>query len=472
MFIGRVDELQRLERWWRKDRRLALVWGRRRVGKTALLNQFSEGKRTVFHTGTAASVPVQLREFARDMDRSVPDPLVDQGSSSPFPTWGEALRYAAKQARDEPLLLVLDEFPELVKSDPSLPSQIRAFWDRAEGNTRLKIVLCGSAVRTMFQIQTTREPLYGRFDLALQIKPFAPDEAAAMLPGLSGADRAHVYGLVGGMPMYLSWWDTEGDLLDNLTELVSRQGDRLQLEAELILATEAGSEGLPGTVLRAIAKGATRFNEIQTAVGANPTRTLTNLAQLQLIEAVVPAGQDERSKQKYYRIADNLLSFYLGPLSRFRTEIEIGSGPSIVPQLIASLPEHLGTAYEASFRAHLRRLAVAGMIGDRIAAIGPWWTRDGQDEIDALILASPERTTTAPVAVGEAKWAKSVDARRIMTKLLPKVQRMTKLDEPDLDYYIAARNEVTGEAERAFAITADDIFNPALTLPRPLWPRG
>lgn len=133
------------------------------------------------------------------------------------------------------------------------------------------------------------------------MKQFGPSEVAAMLPGLSGAECATVYGLLGGMPLYLDWWDQEADLLDDLVELASRPGDRLQLEAEPVLATEAGSEGLPGAVLRAIAKGATRFNEIQSAVSANPTRTLTNLARLQLIEPVIPAGQDERSKQKYYR---------------------------------------------------------------------------------------------------------------------------------------------------------------------------
>jgi AAA+ ATPase superfamily predicted ATPase len=467
MFIGRGEELQRLERWWRKDRRLALVWGRRRVGKTALLDRFSQGKRVVFHTGTTAAVASQLQDFARALDQVIPDELLDPDQVRPFRDWGDALRYAARQARDEPLLLVLDEFPELVKADPSLPSQIRAFWDRAEGKTQLKIVLCGSAVRTMFELQTTREPLYGRFDLALQVKQFGPSEVAAMLPGLSGADRATVYGLLGGMPLYLDWWDQEAGLLDNLVELASRPGDRLQLEAELVLATEAGSEGLPGAVLRAIAKGATRFNEIQSAVSANPTRTLTNLAQLQLIESVIPAGQDERSKQKYYRIADNLLNFYLGPLSRFRNEIEIGRGPDIMPQLIAGLPEHLGGAYEEAFRMHLRRLAVAGRIGDRITAIGPWWTRTGQDEIDALVLATPDRTAI-PVALGEAKWAKTVDARRIMAKLLPKAQRMTQNDEPDLDFYIAARNAVTGHAPRAFAITAEDIFTTDLADPRPL----
>ncbi|GAB4008827.1 hypothetical protein GCM10029992_66200 [Glycomyces albus] len=239
-FVGRREELGRLERWWAASPRFGLIWGRRRVGKTALISNFAAGKRAVFYTGRGLPAVAELRSFSTRVAAAIPEIRRDLAGANPYRDWDEALDHLAEQAVATPMLLALDEFPELLKSEPALPGILRAFWDRWEGRTALKVLLCGSAVRTMFGLQDSREPLYGRFDLALQLHPFLPFESAAMLPDLDPVDRARVWAVCGGIPLHLSMWDQRRSFQNNLLELACRPGAPLRMEAEFVLKTEAG----------------------------------------------------------------------------------------------------------------------------------------------------------------------------------------------------------------------------------------
>lgn len=460
-FINRVSELAQLHEWWESpDDRPALVWGRRRVGKTALITEFASrlGAPSVFHIGGTRSAPAELAALsaraAAVTTRGQRNP-----QDRPYLDWDDALEHLATQAQDSPLLLILDEFPELMKSSPELPGVLRAFLDRPEGVGRLRLLLCGSAVRTMWEMQEYRAPLYGRFDLALQVHPFRPHEAAMMLPDLSPADRAVVYGIVGGTPLYLNWWRQEMTIEQNLLRLAGKPGARLLTEGELVLATEADTGEYPAAVLEAIASGKTRHHEIADAIGVDPSRTLRQLLKLRLVERILPVTESaQRTRRKIYRIADPFLAFYLGPLNRYKSEIEQGAGPDVVEALTDSMSEHLGLIYEEAFRDHLRRRAARGELGPRVVAIGPWWKDDGQDQIDAVVLAEPARTRV-PVLVGESKWGKSVNAARLRSQLSRKAANLTK-DVDSLVYAICAREEVTHTGEGILPITAADIFQP------------
>jgi AAA+ ATPase superfamily predicted ATPase len=311
----------------------------------------------------------------------------------------------------------------------------------------------------MQAIQEQRAPMYGRFDLTLQVHPFEPHEAAEMLTDLAPADRALVYGLIGGTPLYLSWWDQNVPLEENLWNLTCRPGAPLLTEGDLILATEVEEAGdYPAAVLQAIASGKTRYQEIADVIGANPTRTLDRLVKLRLIERVRPVTErDNRTKRACYRVMDNLLRFHLGILTRYREEIERGLGESILPPLVRKLDNHMGAPYEEAFRAYLRRAAVEGTLGPDVVAIGPWWDNTSEHEIDAVVLAEPD-LTRLPVLVGEAKWGQSVNGARIKAGLASKAAHLTK-DVSALRYAVCARSEVTQADQDTLCVTAADIFN-------------
>lgn len=454
MFVNRKDELSALSRWWqRRGAALGLLWGRRRVGKTALLEEFARDKRAVFHTGAgrpAADELVLLSEAtakvaslgARDLQ------------ARPFSSWDDALDALASAATRERLLLVIDEFPDLVAVSPELPGVLRAFWDRARGGTKLRILLCGSAVRTMEAMQEERAPLYGRFELALLIHPFRPHEAAHLLPRLHPAERALVWGIVGGIPLYLDWWDSDQSVERNLLELACTPGGRLLDEGQLVLATEGDLGDLGGLVLRAIASGRTRHNEIEQAVRTEPARVLDRLVELRLVERMVPVTEDPaRTRRRTYRVADNFLAFWLGLLDRHRSAISRGLGEQILPVLGEQLEQHMGERWESAFRQHLIRLAADGELGPGIVDVGRWWQDSPPVEIDAVALAGRSREA---VLLGESKWARRVDGGVLRTELEAKATALPKLGANPI-YAVAAREQVE-RAEGLLAITAADIF--------------
>ncbi|MBO0802528.1 MAG: ATP-binding protein [Nocardiopsaceae bacterium] len=457
-FVGRAEELAALEAWWRTpSARPALIWGRRRVGKTALVERFTEDKRTVFHTAARRPEVDELRELSQRIAPVATGGLRDL-TSRPYERWEDLLDGLAELARDEPLLLVLDEFPELLPMSPALPAVLRAFLDRSRGRTQLRILVCGSSVRVMEAIQDYREPLYGRFDESLLLHPFRPHEAAAMLPGLAPADRALVYGIVGGMPQYLSWWRQDRSVQGNLRSLACRPGALLLTEGDRVIGTEIEPSDRPAAILYALAAGRTRYQEIEDAIKAEPSRTLDRLVRMRLVERLIPVTEDPaRTKRRIYRICDPFLDFYLGVLSRYRAEIDRGLGTVIIDAVMNDLDDHMGGNYEEAFREHLRRMARRGQLGRGVIAVGQWWREGGQDQVDAVVLARHGRTTT-PVLAGESKWGRRVDGGRIVEDLRAKAAGLA--DPDSLRYAVCARETVTRIPEDTIAVTAADIFEP------------
>jgi AAA+ ATPase superfamily predicted ATPase len=462
-FVNRVKELTLLDEWFhRPGPQLGVVWGRRRVGKSHLLAHWATGKRAVYHVARNRALNQELAALSAAAAPVLG--LTDRDLvSRPFRDWDEAFEIFRRTASAAPLVVVVDEFPELVQSDPTIESTLRAIWE-GMGDHAVRLVLCGSAVRTMEALQEERAPLYGRATLRLHVRPFLPHEASLMLPDLAPAERAKAWGVCGGIPFYLDLWDQSTPFRDNLARLVANEHGLLLNEGQLILATEdfAGGrrERIPEQVLRAVAAGRTRFGEIKDALGTDPTRALAALADLGLVQRVLPVGRNANPRRAYYRVSDNFLAFWLAIAEPRRAGIIQGLGASVVGVMESQFDNFMGDRWEDAVRAHLVQVMADDPRVAPVIEVGRFWHQYGADpaEIDVAMLSEPGGRLSL---AAEVKWARHEDGSRVLRTLTRKAQASNLIGpaDPEPVYVIAAREAVTGDLPAdVHRVTAADVF--------------
>lgn len=456
-FVNRAAELAALQRWWEHGGPVAAVWGRRRVGKTALAHVFALDKWSVFHCGAGQGARGELEQLAGEVARFLAgragsDPTV---AETPYHGWADAVAHLRVLAEEEPLLLVLDNASLLA----DLPQLSRALHElRDEGDGRLRVLLLSSSVRRMEALQEEGQPLHGLAVPTLTLRPFTPHEAALLLDPLSPVDRARVYGMIGGIPLYLRWWDTRTSIEANLDRLVGQPGAPLLAEGDLLLAADLEDFGFNDRVLHALARGTTSYNEVRDWAGTEPARPLDRLIELRLIERVIPVGENRQARRRRYRITDPFTRFHLGIVTAHRSAIDRGQTGGLAPILAEEADRAMGDVWLQAFHLHLAELALAGELPTRqpVAALGSWWDNTGNAEIDALALGRDARTA---VLAGSATWSPTIDGAAAITQLRSKVERGLGARPSELTYALCAREEVHDAPYDALALTAADLFS-------------
>ena len=337
-FIGRKRELDVLEDLYDSgDPDLFVLYGRRRVGKTELLQRFCEGRRAVYFLAAQVREKDNLRAFRDAMRDGLGDPLLDTIN---FPDWPSALGFAAERSRNERLVLILDEFPYLCESTKGLASLVQQFWDQRGKQSQLMIILCGSQVSFMErEVLAERSPLFGRRTGQRRLEPLVPSDAIHFHPAWSIEKRVLTFGLLGGMPAYLRRFRDDRSIEDNLMREILRPEGYLFDEVAFLLRTELSNPATYNSILAAIAGGADKVGDIALVVGVDSTtanKYLHTLRELRLVERMIPLTDPNplRSRRGTYRIADRFVAFHFRHVQPNLSLIQADRGARVYEQYI------------------------------------------------------------------------------------------------------------------------------------------
>ena len=413
-FIGRERELAVLRELAESGRpELFVLYGRRRVGKTELLQQLCHGRRAAYFLAAQVRDKDNLRAFRNVLEEALGDPLI---GSIEFPDWSAALMYAAERAGSERLVVVLDEFPYLCESNPGLPSLIQRFWDLRGKRSTLMLVLCGSQVSFMErEVLAERSPLFGRRTGQRRLEPLSVSESLGFFPGWSREDALLAFGILGGMPAYLGRFDVAGSISDNLLREVLRPEGYLFDEVHYLLHTELTNPSTYNSILAAVARGAERVGDVALNVGVDsPTanKYLHVLRELRLVRRDVPLTDPDplRSRRGVYRIADRFVAFHFRHVQPHISLIEAGRGARVLEDFIR--PDLARLLDEARGELLLERLRheASELVGEELAD----WTRHPGKAVQALA-----RTVSGRGVAVVAADAKAAEAEEEVKELKP-----------------------------------------------------
>lgn len=424
MFVGREKELSQLNRMYAKDGfQMAVVYGRRRVGKTTLIDAFAKDKPTLYFTAQQRSSLQNLTQFSRAIYAFFDLPE-DTGA---FPDWKSAfsfIAHAARQREGGPFLVVFDEFPYAAETEPSLPSALQIAIDHEFVDTSARIILCGSNEGFMeSEVLGRKSPLYGRRTMQLRVKQFDCFDAALMLPGLSAEQHVTYYATFGGTPYYLAQVDSGETYEENVAHLMFDTSGILYEEPLMLLRQELREPALYNSVLDAIGSGETAPKRIAERAGVNPSsmsKYLKKLVDLGIVEREVPFGETPGTSRKaMYSLADPFFAYWYAFVSKNVGAIEAGAGLAAAGRAAfgQSLATHVGKQFETVCRQWVVRRNAAGELPFVASSFGRWWGTDPREKVETdidLIAADKESKS---ILLGECKWRNSFDESKAIEAL-------------------------------------------------------
>lgn len=265
MFIGRERELKALDKLYTSDKfEFAVIYGRRRVGKTALINKFIGDKKAIYFMGVESNAKQNLENFSKSIIEFSSGIEADNS----FLSFQAALEYVFKLSENERLILAIDEYPYVARSSKSLASTLQLLIDKYKDNSKLMLILCGSSMSYMEdQVLAYKAPLYGRRTAQLKILPFDFEETCHYFKNFSNEDKALIYGVVGGTPQYLLQMDDRLSIEENIKNTYLNPVSFLYEEPMNLLKQEVREPAIYTAIITAIAGGASRMSEISGKVG-------------------------------------------------------------------------------------------------------------------------------------------------------------------------------------------------------------
>lgn len=424
MFVGRETELNTLEKLYKKNGfQLVVLYGRRRIGKTTLINKFIMNKPNIFFVAQEANDFMNLEILSRKIYEFFGMPSGMGG----FRSWQDAFDFLAEKALEKRFILAIDEFPYAVEENRSIKSILQNVIDHKLKNTSMFIILCGSHMSFMEnEVLGYKSPLFGRRTAQIKLESFDYIDSSKLISSYSNEDKVRFYSCIGGTPHYLSQIDTSESFEDNIKDLYFNISGYLYDEPMMLLQQELRVPAMYNSIITAIASGCSRLNEISTKINEESSKTikyLNTLIELKIIHKEYPFGEDIATSRKgVYRISDYCYNFWYRYVFPNKPGIEQGAGNLIAEiEVFPKLSEYIGKpAFEEICRQYVIRQNKVLQIPFIATSFGSWWGNDSKEKKQADIDVITANKNEKKIILGECKWKNQyndfVEIQKLMDK--------------------------------------------------------
>ncbi|MGN1313472.1 MAG: ATP-binding protein [Lachnospiraceae bacterium] len=439
MFIGRDKELNALDKLYKSEKfEFVVIYGRRRVGKTALINKFIGNKKSIYFMGVESNEKQNLENFSK----SIIEFSSGIQSDTSFASFQSALEYVFRLAENERIILTIDEYPYVARSSKSLASTLQLLIDKYKEASKLMLILCGSSMSYMEDhVLAYKAPLYGRRTAQMKLLPFNFEESCRYFNNLSDEDKALIYGIVGGTPQYLLQMSDKLSVEENIKNTYLNPMSFLYEEPTNLLKQEVREPAIYTAIITAIATGHSRMSEISTKVGEDTnvcSNYLKNLINLGIIQKETPYGE-KASRKSIYSIEDNMFYFWYRFVLNNNSMIARGATDMVYKGIEPQLSNYMGKVFEEICMQYLWKQLLEGEAPIEFVSLGRWWGNDpiqkGQAEIDIMGEQDSESALFA-----ECKWRNE----RVDLDVLETLIRCSKLFRyTKVHYYLFSKSGFT-----------------------------
>lgn len=410
--------MQVLERLLARGRAaLVLLYGRRRVGKTRLIQEFMKDKRGLYFYVPNAEEKTILAEFSRVVED-------EYFRGFRFTDFTSFMEYLAEKCMYNDVIAV-DEFQRLMNLNGAI-SILQKYWDEKLSKSKCLFILSGSSVGTIRKVALSgNAPLYGRRTLTLKIEPLKYLDLFEWFEKYPPEELVSIYGSFGGTPAYLEHVDESLSVEDNIIEKILSKRSPLHDEPETLLMEEVRMPQRYMDILSAIAQGKTTLSEIAETVGLsreNTTTYLKTLEILDLIQRITPVTEPE-AKRGLYKIRDPFFSFWFGFVRPNKRKLELGLEKNVWQNIKEEFKTYIGRIFEDVCIEALAEMAKKNLLPLQVGKIGKWWWKE--TEIDIVGLKGEKALAI------EAKWTdlNYQEAKRLLSQLNIKANQIPKAKE-------------------------------------------
>lgn len=438
MFIGRKAELNALNKLYDSGKfEFAVIYGRRRVGKTALINEFTKDKGTIFFTG----IETNARQNLDNLSRCIMEYNTGIAVNTSFPDFQAALEYVFELSKTRRVVFVIDEYPYVARASKSLASTLQLLIDKNKDSSKLLLILCGSSMSYMEDhVLAYKAPLYGRRTAQFKIKPFDFFEVCRYFTKLTGVDKALAYGIVGGTPQYLKMLDDNFSIEENIKNTYLNPSSAIFEEPNNLLKQEVREPAIYNAVITAVATGSSKMNEISNKIGLDTSvcaSYIKNLIMLGIVKKESPYGE-QSSRKTIYSIEDNMFRFWYRFVPENISVISRGAMELAYKRIAPEISSYMGGVFEEICKQYLWKLLLEGKCAVNFSDIGRWWGTNPktrlQEEIDIM------GTDKDSALFGECKWTNEKVDLGVLETL---VGRSTLFNYRKTHFYLFAKTGFT-----------------------------